>query len=99
MKEAYFGLSFGLSGCYMPDSHYGCFAITTRRELVALIKDALSSYDLPASLIRDVKINRLFDWGKRNGFSSMHFDLTHKGSALHFGGMTQAEYEEANHEI
>lgn len=96
MKTAYFSLSFGLSGCYMPDSFFGTYAVTTRKEIASAIRDAIEFYDLPESLVRQVKLNRLFDFGKRHGFSSMHFDIVHNGNALHFGGMTADEFDAEN---
>lgn len=93
MKPAFFRLSFGLTGCYMPDSDFGVYEVTRRRELVSIIRDALAFYDLPSRLIREVRINRLFAHGKRHGFSSVHFSLDHKGHSLHFGGMTEDEYQ------
>jgi hypothetical protein len=89
----YFSLSFGLAGCYMPDSHFGSYVVTTRRDMVLTIKAALEFYDMPKSAIRQVKWSRLWSKAKRYGTSSIHFDITHGGNALHFGGMTQAEWQ------
>ena len=97
--NVYFGLSFGLAGCYMPDSHYGSYHVTTRKALIAYVKDALAFYDMPASCIHQVKWReRVWPHCKHHGASSLHFDITHKGNALHFGGLTEEEYEAANAE-
>ncbi|MDG4856441.1 hypothetical protein [Mesorhizobium sp. WSM4982] len=89
----YFSLSYGLAGCYMPDSHLGCYVVTTRRELVDTVREGLAFYDMPKSAIRQIKWSRLWSQAKRYGTSSIHFDIEHKGNALHFGGMTAAEYD------
>ncbi len=93
-RNVYFGLSFGLSGCYTPDSHYGAFHVTTRRELLSIIRDALEFYELPKSAIRQIQWhNRTWPLMARNGASVFHFSLTDKnGKALNFHGMTESEY-------
>lgn len=93
--QAYFGLSYGLSGCYMPDSHAGAFAVSRRKDLVAIVRDALESYDLPKSAIHQVKWTRVWAHAKRHGLSSLHFSISHNGNALNFSGMTESEYQEA----
>lgn len=84
---------FGLAGCYMPDSRYGAFEGTTRRELASMIRDAIDMYDLPRSLFSEVRINNLWRHIKRHGSSSAHFTLHHKQNALTFSGMTEDEYK------
>lgn len=82
----------GMTGCYMPDSHYGAQEFTTRKELAAAIRDYLEYADLPACLFNDVKITRLWQFIKRNGSSSAHFNLSHKGYSLYFSGLTEEEF-------
>jgi len=95
---ARYAITYGLDGCYMPDSHAGAFEVHTRRDLAALIKAELETYDLPASLFSDVKIRRLWSFIARNGSSSAHFTLRHKGNALCFSGLTEQEYAYATRE-
>jgi len=91
---ARYAVTFGLSGCYMPDSHDGAFEVTTRRELASLIRGELETYDMPASLFREVRIARLWRFIKRHGSSSAHFSLVHGGNELAFHGLTEQEYNE-----
>lgn len=93
MAIARYSISFGLAGCYMPDTVGGPYVITRRRDLAALIRDELAFYGLPASLIRDVRVKRLWAHIKRHGSSSAHFSLTHGANALSFHGLTKAEAE------
>ena len=95
-QVSYFGLSYGLAGCYMPDSHLGSYAVSTRRDMVQAVREALEFYDMPASCLHQVKWREVWRHAKRNGVSVLHFDITHGGNALHFGGMTQAEYQADN---
>ena len=95
-KPSYFGLSFGLAGCYMPDSHYGSFVVNTRRDMVATVRDALAFYEMPKSAIHQIKWLNVWRHAKRHGVSSLHFSIEHKGNCLAFSGMTEAEYEMAN---
>lgn len=92
-QPAYFSLSFGLAGLYMPDSHFGSYEVTTRRELMSILRSALAFYDMPKSALRQVKARSLWGHMKKHGASVLHFDIDHGGHALHFGGMTEAEYQ------
>lgn len=91
---AQYSISFGLDGCYLPDSHYGTFQAESRRELVSMIQNSLSFYDLPKSLIRTIKINKLWAFIKNYGSSSAHFSIYHKGYRLSFSGLTESEFNE-----
>ena len=91
---ARYAVTFGLAGCYLPDSHAGAFEIATRAELASLIKGELAAYDLPASLFREVRIRRLWGFIARHGSSVAHFSLRHGGHELAFHGLTAAEYAE-----
>jgi hypothetical protein len=53
---------------------------------------------MPASLMRDVKITRLWSFIKQHGSSTAHFRLVHKGYELAFHGLTEDEYNEQNEE-
>ena len=94
-KTCYFTLTYGLQGCYMPDSHFGPFAVNTRRDLINAVRDALEFYEAPKSAIRQVKWSRLWSSAKRHGTSSVHFCIaTDKHNMLEFHGLTKAEYDE-----
>jgi hypothetical protein len=91
---ARYAVTFGLSGCYMPDSHFGTFEIVRRSDLAAVIRNYIRLADLPASLMRDVKITRLWSFIKQHGSSTAHFRLVYKGYELAFHGLTEDEYNE-----
>lgn len=95
---ARYSTSYGLSGCYLPDSHGGPIEFTRRRDLAEFIKDELQAYDMPASLFREVRIARLWSFIKRNGSSCAHFRLCWKGYELAFHGLTHEEFEQQNEE-
>lgn len=91
--------TYGLQGCYMPDSHYGTVECSTRRELVAFIRDALAFYDLPKSAIRQVCIKRLWSFIKAHGSSTVHFCIADgEHNMVEFHGLTESEYAEHNAE-
>jgi len=92
---ARYSVSFGLAGCYLPDSHGGVYEVTRRTDLADVIREELRMYDLPASLFRDAHVRRLWRFIRRNGSSVAHFSLYHGDHALAFNGLTQAEYEQA----
>lgn len=93
---ARYSVHYGLQGCYMPDSHYGCFELTTRRELSSLVREALASYDMPKSAFASVNLRTLWRWIKAHGSSVAHFTINHgEHNALTFSGITEAEYTEA----
>ena len=91
-------VTFGLSGCYMPDSNSGPMEFTTRRGLAAFIRSELETYEMPAYLFRDVNITRLWRHIAQHGSSSLHFSLDHKGYSLGFHGLTDAEFDEQSRE-
>lgn len=64
-KTARFTIMYGLEGCYMPDSDFGHYAVTTRRDLVQAMRDALAFYDFPKAAIHQVKWLRVWDHAKR----------------------------------
>jgi hypothetical protein len=92
---ARYNITFGLSGCYMPDSYGGVIECHTRRDLAESVRDYLRMYELPASLFQQVRIKRLWSFIKNHGSSSAHFSLEHKGFSLSFSGMTEEEMTEA----
>lgn len=92
---ARYSVSFGLAGCYLPDSYGGVYECSTRRELADIIRSELKVYDLPARLFREVRINRLWSFIKNHGSSSAHFNLHHKGHVLSFSGLTEDEYNQS----
>lgn len=93
---ARYAVTFGLSGCYMPDSHSGAFQFGTRRELASFIRAELDTFDLPAALFNDVRIRRLWGFISRHGSSTAHFSLTHGGYELAFHGLTEEEFTAQN---
>lgn len=91
----YFTLTYGLQGCYMPDSHMGPYLATTRREIIQAVREALEFYEAPKSAIHQVAWKRFWAQAKRSGTSSIHFCIaTDKHNMLEFHGLTEAEYAE-----
>lgn len=95
---AHYAVTFGLSGCYMPDSHDGAHEFTTRRDLADFIRSELDMYEMPASLFREVGLRRLWSFITRHGSSSAHFHLSHGPNSLSFHGLTEAEFAEQQDE-
>jgi len=93
-NSAQYSVSFGLSGCYLPDSQSGPYQFDRRKDLADFIRHQIEFYDLPKYLLRDVKISRLWSFIKRHGSSSAHFSLHHKGFCLSFHGLTNEEFSE-----
>lgn len=98
----YFSLTSGLQGCYMPDAHWGAFAVTRRKDLIGAVRNTLGMVldqegDWPvARCMRDVNWIKLWAQAKRHGTSSIHFCIaTSEHNMLEFHGMTEAEYLEA----
>lgn len=91
MPVARYSVSYGLAGCYMPDTVSAPLTFSTRRELAAFIRDELEAYGMPASLIREVRLRRLWSFIKQWGSSVAHFSLEHRGYALAFHGLTEDE--------
>lgn len=95
---ARYSVHFGLSGCYMPDSHYGAFEATNRKDLAQTIRDAIAFYELPASLFAQARVTKLWNHIKQHGSSVAHFTLYHKNHALTFSGMTEDEFNQYENE-
>ena len=94
-KTCYFALAGGLNGCYLPGSDFGHYAVTTRRDLMNAVRDALSSYDLPKSAMSEVKWKRVWAHAKRSGTSSISFSIGNKrGFGVQFMGLTKEEHDE-----
>lgn len=91
---ARYAITYGLQGCYMPDSHEGAYEFTTRRELAQFIRSELQVFGLPASLFREVRIARLWSFIKRHGSSTAHFHLAHGQCVLSFEGLTEEEFDQ-----
>lgn len=96
MPIARYTITFGLSGCYMPDSVNGPYLFTTRRDLAATIRSELAMCDMPACLFRQANIRRLWHFIAKHGSSTAHFALHHGANALEFHGLTEAEFNEQN---
>ena len=95
---ARYAVTFGLQGCYMPDSHEGAHEFTTRRELASFIRNELRVFDMPASAFDRVGIRALWRFIKRNGSSAAHFSIAHGANALSFHGLTEEEFAQQNEE-
>lgn len=93
---ARYAVSWGLDGCYLPDSQGGTYEATTRAELADIIRGELSAFEWPKSKFSEVRIRRLWAFIKRHGSSTAHFKLCHKGYCLYFHGLTEDEYLEQN---
>lgn len=98
----YFSLTSGLQGCYMPDAHWGAFAVSRRKDLIGAVRDTLDMLldqegdRAVASCMREINWTRLWSQAKRSGTSSIHFCIaTGEHNMLEFHGMTEAEYIEA----
>jgi hypothetical protein len=96
---ACYAVTYGLSGCYMPDSHEGAHEFATRGELAEFIREELRIFDMPARLFADVHIrDQLWPFIKRYGSSSAHFRLVHEGCELAFHGLTEEEFQQQQSE-
>lgn len=90
---ARYTVTFGLSGCYMPDSNSGPITFATRSELASYIRSELEFYDMPACLFNEVNIRRLWRAIQfARSSSSYHFSLHHGANALEFHGLTEDEF-------
>lgn len=94
-QVACYSVSFGLAGCYLPDSISDPIVCNTRKEFAETIREYLRMYDLPAYLFQEVGIRRLWRLIRKFGSSTAHFNLNHGPNVLSFHGMTE---EEANKE-
>lgn len=92
MNTARYCVTFGLRGCYMPDSNSGPMEFTRRKDLMDFIRGELEVYELPQSAIRQVRANRLWSFIKRHGSSQAHFAIHHGAHALEFHGLTEEEF-------
>jgi hypothetical protein len=94
MNTARYAVTFGLRGCYMPDSNSGPVEFTTRAALASFIRSELQTFDLPAYLFNEVRIRKLWGFIQRHGSSTAHFALYHGDNALEFHGLTAEEFEQ-----
>lgn len=90
---ARYSVTFGLAGCYMPDSVSGPYAFATRKELADFIRYELGFYDMPKSAFGQVRIRNLWDHIARHGSSVAHFSIHHGANALEFHGLTEDEFD------
>ena len=86
-----YSVSYGLSGCYLPDNSYGPIIGNKRKELTSFIRSELKMYDIPVSLIKEIRITNLWERIKKYGSSCEHFSFSHKGYTLSFHGLTEDE--------
>jgi hypothetical protein len=95
MVRAFYKTGFGLAGCYLDDSQGGAMEFNRRRDLAEAIRYELEAYGLPASLLREVSLRRL--WRaivNAKSASSFTFHLHHGAHVLTFYGLTEHEYLE-----
>ncbi|RWI06831.1 MAG: hypothetical protein EOQ89_03620 [Mesorhizobium sp.] len=97
-KRARYAITYGLSGCYMPDSHGGAYEFNTRGDLRDHIKAEMEFYGIPKSQFSQVRIEKLWRHIQRHGSSVAHFSIDHKGYSLSFHGLTLAEFRQAQAE-
>ena len=98
-QTCYFALTNGLAGCYMPDSHWGEFAVTRRKDLIATVRDILDMLDAPKNAFKQVKWRNVWHHARRYGTSSLHFSIEiSDGYVLSFHGLTEEEYNAAQAE-
>ena len=90
---ARYAITFGLSGCYMPDSHSGPIECATRRELADAIRSEIEFYEFPKGKFADARIRNLWTFIKSRGSSVAHFSIEHKGYQIGFHGLTEDEAE------
>ncbi|HEV2548443.1 MAG TPA: hypothetical protein VGU20_13975 [Stellaceae bacterium] len=91
---ARYAVTFGLAGCYLPDSHDGVHEFNTRRDLAAFIRDELERYEFPKAHFAQAHVLHLWKRIKRHGSSSMHFSIFHREHVLSFHGLTEEEFRQ-----
>ena len=97
-KQARYSVTYGLTGCYMPDSHLGAYAFSTRGEFSRFIKDQLEFYEFPKAAFAQARVEKRWRFIQRHGSSVAHFSIDHKGYSLSFHGLTLEEYRQAEKE-
>lgn len=99
MAQGYrYSVTYGLRGCYMPDSATGPYTGTTRRELANLVRDMLDMYGMPRCRFNDANIKAKWPYIARHGSSQAHFYLYDGGNVLSFHGLTHDEAEQMEKE-
>jgi|AACY02.3.fsa_nt_gi hypothetical protein len=91
---AKYAVTFGLSGCYMPDSGPFLVEAETRRELVEIIRAEIAAADFPANTFTQARIRSLWSFIKRRRSSVAHFSITHGAHEIAFHGLTENEADE-----
>lgn len=90
-RVAHYAVTFGLQGCYMPDSGPDLLSCTTRKSLGDAIRYEIEFYGFPKACIRQVSLRKLWSFIRVHGSSAAHFHIAHKHNAISFNGLTQAE--------
>lgn len=92
--QAFFSVGIGQSGC-LCDSYDGPYAISTRGEFVRVLRDSIDGYGLPASLLNEIPVKRLWTHAKRHGLSCISHEYFTPSMKCVFSliGNTEAEYE------
>ena len=84
----------GMPG-YMPNTNWGVYEFTTRRDLAESIRDHLRMLDAPARAFREANVRRVWGFIARHGSSTAHFSIDiGNGERLYFSGLTEDEYAE-----
>lgn len=92
---ARYATSFGLSGCYLPDSHGGPIICSTRRELAEAIRAEIDASEFPKATFGQANIRRLWRLICNAGSaSSYHFSIQHGAYEIGFHGLTEAEAQQ-----
>ncbi|MER9178919.1 hypothetical protein [Mesorhizobium sp. M0767] len=93
-KSARYAVTFGLAGCYMPDSHLGAYEFRTRGEFIAFIKDEIEQHGFPKNTFGQANMRKRWGRIKRHGSSVQHFSIDHGSYSIGFHGLTLAEFRE-----
>ena len=93
-NPARYAVTFGLVGCYLPDSEPWAFEAATRRELADIVRSQIEFHEFPKASFGQVGIRRLWAFIKRNGSSVAHFSIQHGAYEIGFHGLTESEFSE-----
>jgi len=93
-----YSVTCGLRGCYMPNSNFGPYEGTTRRELIDTARECLRMVDASEHRLSQVEWrDRVWPFIKRHGSSTAHFSIDiGNGEELAFHGLTEDEYTAAS---
>lgn len=90
---ARYAVTFGLSGCYMPDDGPHTVEFTTRAALANFVRNELDRLEWPKGLFASANIKRVWRHIAEHGSSVAHFSIQYKSNELAFYGLTDEEFE------